>query len=244
MPMYVDMHCHCNELSIKEIDRYIKNGYILVAVSEDWESIREVLEYYRKYPGKLIPCLGIHPWVIHRYSAEDAHRIVKLVLENDIKCLGEVGLDTIFVPKTIEHQRTIFRIFVDAAKEYGLILNLHTPGTWREVYEILIRNSIDRAYFHWYTGPLKLLEDIEATGYYIGANPAWRIQGKHRRILEHVSLDMVITESDAPYRYKGIMLRPEMVRDTIRFLAESRSMDFEEVRNRILSNAKKLLGFS
>ncbi len=242
--MYIDMHCHCNEYSLDELKKYINSGIHLVGVSEDPESINVILEYWKKLRSGFTPCIGLHPWIIHKYSVDDARRIVEIALEKGVKCLGEIGLDKRFVPKTYDHQLEVFKVFVEAAKEYGFVLNLHTPGAWREVYEILVRNDISKAYFHWYTGPLDLLVEFEAMGYFIGINPAWRIQEKHRRIIEEAPLNVMITESDAPYKYKGLELNPLMIPDTVKYIASIKSINEDIVREKILANAKKLLGFS
>ncbi len=243
-PSYVDMHCHCPDYELDTIKKYLDNGYILVSVSEDWDTINKNLEYKRLLGGNFYICLGIHPWVVHKYSIRDVDKVVELALENNIDCLGEVGLDKVFVPKTLNKQLEFFRKFLEAAIEYNFLLNLHTPGTWETVYNMLIKYDVGRAYFHWYTGPFRLLESIRASGYFIGANPAWRIQEKHRRILEKAPLEVLLTESDAPYRYKNIVLSPGMIPETVEYLAKNRGVNVEDLEKYLLDNAKKLLGFS
>ncbi len=241
---YVDMHCHCPDYGLGIIREYLDNNYVIVSVSEDWDTINKNLEYKRSLGRNFYICLGIHPWVIHKHSVNDVDKIVELALKNDVDCIGEVGLDKIFVPKTFNKQLVFFKKFLEAAREYDFLLNLHTPGTWETVYNQLVKYDIRRAYFHWYTGPLRLLESIRASGYFIGANPAWRIQDKHRRILEEAPLEILLTESDAPYRYKNIVLSPGMIPETVEYLAKTRGIEVENVRKYLIGNAKKLLGFS
>ncbi len=235
---YVDMHNHGYELGEDVLEGYSRD-YILVVVADDLESSFRVLELARKY-DYVKPCIGIHPWSIGETPLEHLDEIARAVDKYDVRCLGEVGLDTRFVARTIEKQRVFFRKFLELAREYDLLLNLHTAGTWREVYEMLIRYDISRAYFHWYTGPLSLLEEIRDKGYYIGANPAWRIQARHRRVLEEAPLDMVVTESDAPYRYKGITMKPELVKDTVDYLAEIKGVNRDAVVSTIYRNYLRL----
>ncbi len=242
-PRYVDMHCHCTDYDLETVKRYLEGGYMLVSVSEDWESIMKNLEYLEELGDKgFTACMGIHPWVAHKHSAVDARRVVELAVERNVDCLGEIGLDKVFVPMTLDRQREIFTVFLEAAHEYDLAVNLHTPGTWSIVYDMLVKYDVQRAYFHWYTGPIRLLEYIRSTGYYIGANPAWRIQGKHRRILEAAPIEVIVTESDAPYEYKGVKFSPDMIPGTIESLARNRGISVDEVLDIVLNNAKKLLG--
>ncbi len=243
MTYYVDMHCHLHELveeyGVDILDNYSRE-YIIVAVSDDLSSSLKTLELREKY-SFIKPCIGIHPWSIGETPENHLEEIERIVSEKDIVCLGEIGLDTRFVRETIDKQRMFFQKFLEIAREYNLVLNLHTAGTWREVLDLLIRYDIDKAFFHWYTGPKTLLEEIASYGYYIGANPAWKIQKKHREILGDISLDIVVTESDAPYKYRGLEMKPELVRDTIEFLAETHGVSKSYVIDRIYYNFSRLL---
>lgn len=239
---YVDFHCHCTGYSVNELRNYVEKGVFLVCVSEDNETSYRTIELWRELGNMIYPCIGIHPWEADEYTQRDAEKIVELAVENNIRCIGETGLDTRFVPQTIDRQRKLFEVFLKAAREYSMLLNLHTAGTWREVYSLLLKYDIDRAYFHWYTGPLSLLEEIEAAGYFVGVNPAWRIQEKHRRVIMSADLDSIITESDGPYKYKEMMLNPLMVIDTINYIADVRGLSREIVASKILSNMYRALG--
>ncbi len=235
---YIDMHNHGHELDEETLLKF-RDDYILVIVSDDLETSLKTLELSRKY-GFIKSCIGIHPWSIGEASIDDLNRIVEIVDKEDIRCLGEVGLDTRFVAKTIDKQRLFFQKFLELAREYDLLLNLHTAGTWREVFDLLVKYDIDRAYFHWYTGPLGLIDEIADKGYYIGANPAWKIQEKHRRVLEYAPLDIIVTESDAPYKYRGLEMSPELIRETIEYLADLKGLSTESIRSTIYRNYLRL----
>ncbi|OYT40547.1 MAG: deoxyribonuclease [Desulfurococcales archaeon ex4484_58] len=239
---YVDMHCHCHELPHDRIREFLSDNIILVCVSDNVPSSYDTLELSREF-REIIPCIGIHPWEVHNYSEKDLENLIEKGIENNIECLGEVGLDKLFYARTYDHQMKLFKIVIKYAKEYDLVLNLHTAGTWKEVYELLIKNDISRAYFHWYTGSLNLLNDIISSGYYIGLNPAWKIQDKHRRVLEKTPLDYILTESDSPYKYRGLELSPSMIRETIEFLAEKHGLSVNDVVWKIWFNFKRLFGF-
>lgn len=241
---YVDFHCHCAEFSINELRNYVEKGVFLVCVSEDNETSYKTIKLREELGGMVYPCVGIHPWEANKYTQKDAEKIVELAVGSNIRCIGEVGLDKRFVPQTIDRQRELFNVFLKTAREYDMLLNLHTAGTWKEVYSLLLKHDINRAYFHWYTGPLSLLEEIEAVGYFVGVNPAWRIQEKHRRVIMSTDLASIITESDGPYKYKGMMLNPLMVIDTIDYIADVKGLDKETVVSKILSNMCRALGLN
>ncbi len=238
--VFVDGHCHCHEMELSELRRY-REGYLLVAVSDDVASSYKTLEL-ASIMDNVVPCIGIHPWSIGEHSVGGVEAIERLVSAHNVRCLGEIGLDKVFVRKSYEKQVEVFERFLGIAREHGLAVNLHTPGAWRIVYEMLLRHDIDKAYFHWYTGPLNLLRDIAGSGYYIGINPAWIMQEKHRRIIEEAPLQIMITESDAPYEYKGLRLTPSLIERSIEKIAEAHGVGKERVLEKIRENASRLYG--
>lgn len=238
--MYVDAHLHCAEIS--DLDKYISSSdWKIACVSDDVESIHRVLEISRIHSEKIIPCVGVHPWIVHEHSLQIVKSVLdSALLEYQFICLGEIGLDKRFKLDTYHVQLEFFKLFLNYAKEYDLSLNLHAAGAWREVFELIHKYDIRKAYFHWYTGPFDLLDQIASTGYYIGINPAWIIQDKHRALIEKADIKSIITESDAPYIYKGMELKPDLIKETIEYLSKIKELDINLVKKTILSNFNKL----
>ncbi|BEP17627.1 TatD family hydrolase [Pyrofollis japonicus] len=239
----IDMHAHLHEFSeeqLKSILSGLGEEAILVGVSDDLESSYRTIELARQY-SMIIPCIGLHPWSIknEKEAIDEAKRIVELALDKGIRCIGEVGLDTKFVGETIEKQRKVFAIFLEAAREHNLVLNLHTAGTWSEVFDLLVKYDIKYANFHWYTGPLALLGQIEQHGYTISINPAIKIQKKHREVVKKASISIMLTESDSPYEYRGMKLTPLMIIDVLKEIALIKNMDFVEVKNQVWNNFRE-----
>ncbi len=234
--MLVDMHVHCTEL--KDLAQY-SDSYLFACVGEDLETSKMILELSRRFHF-IKPCLGIHPWNIARSSVEEARSLMELAVSNNVECIGEVGLDSRFVPETLPRQRDVFKVFLDYAREYDLVLNLHTAGTHREVFQMLKTFRIEKAYFHWYTGPEDLLKELIDNGYFIGVNPSWKIQEKHFRIISKTPLSNLLTESDAPYEYKGVSLKPELINDSLNLLARLHNLDRKVVEEKIEESFKRL----
>ena len=244
LPRYIDAHSHLHEFSDEDVKRILDALDILVvAVSDDLESSKRTLQLASEHPGRVKPCLGLHPWSVGEVEApvEQAREIVRLAEREGVDCIGEVGLDTKFVPQTIEKQREVFDVFVKAAKELGAFMNLHTAGTWEEVYEIVSSAGIERANFHWYTGPHHLLEKLRESGYTISINPAVQIQKKHQEIVRRAPLEMMLVESDGPYEYRGLKLSPLMVPQVIGVIAELKGVPVADVEEAVRRNAVRVL---
>lgn len=236
--IYVDAHCHADEYSIEKLSAMIsKYSMKIVGVSVDYDSAIRILDYGDKLDN-FIPCVGIHPWYIEKVNELDITKIFDLI--SRVKCVGEVGLDTRFAATTIDKQREIFIEFLEIARDNDLVLNLHSVDTWREMLELLVKYDINKAIFHWYTGPISLLKEINDSGYMISINPAVKFQKKHLRVLEKAPLEMILTESDGPYQYRGVNLTPEMIPEVINIISDVKEIEVKDVVRIIYKNFEKL----
>jgi len=237
----IDAHIHLAKYSAQEIKSLLKgNKYILLAVSDDLQTSYKILNLSKLYEN-IIPAVGVHPWNADKISENTLNEFKKLIVNNNIKVLGEIGLDKKFVPETFEKQLEVFKFFLELAKEYDLAVNLHTPNAWDIALNLLIKYDIKNAYFHWYTGPVDILNKIIDNGYFIGINVALKWQDKHRKILEEVNLQNIITESDGPYIYKGHHLSPELIEDLIVEISQIKREDTIRVTRTIKNNFAKYL---
>lgn len=238
---YIDSHCHLYKFNEIEIKRILKNkDIIILSVSEDLESSLKNL-ILSQLNENVIPTIGIHPWNIEKVNENTFKIIEDIIKDNKIKILGEIGLDKKFKPETFEKQKEIFEKFLNLAKEYDLNLNLHTPNASNEVYDLLIKYDIKKAYFHWYSGDEKLLEEIIDKGYFIGINVATIINEKYRKYIEIANIKNIITESDGPYNYKGIILHPDMLKDLYKLISDIRKINLEELSNIIQNNFARFI---
>lgn len=211
-------------------------------MSDNYVTSLKTLKLAEKYKW-IIPSVGLHPWSVNINSVEEVKIILELVRDknNQVKILGEIGLDKKFKPDTYSYQLNVFKLFIDIAKEMNMVLNVHAAGAWRETLDILIKNDISMAIFHWYTGPLDLIKEITDVGYFITINPAIAIQQKHRDVVAQAPIDIILVESDAPYKYKGIELHPKHIFDVIKWIALIKGIDNNEIYKIILKNIQRLL---
>ncbi len=234
----IDSHIHLHEYG-DEVYKYCGiHCLYLIAVSDDLESSRRTLEL-RNNCWNVIPAVGIHPWSISEGADKYLSQVLELVSEANF--VGEVGLDKKFVPQTYEKQLTVFREFLKVAKEYGKGISVHAAGAWVDVLRELEKHDAKVAVIHWYTGPTELLNTIKSLGYYIGVNPAIKIQKKMKEVVKAAPLEILLTESDGPYNYRKLKLGPELIHDTIKIIAELKGISEAEVANAIKQNFKSLM---
>ncbi|MCX8195591.1 MAG: TatD family hydrolase [Acidilobaceae archaeon] len=247
MRVIYDIHSHAHQYSERELEAFLEGDRELriVAVSEDLSSALRALELERAFPDRIIACVGLHPWNIGREPLHTAQALVALAYKAGARCIGEVGLDRRFLDQHTWHvQLRVFREFVTAAKELGAFLNLHAPDAWSKTLGVLVEEGAERAVFHWYTGPLELVEIMGPRGYYVSINPALRIQEKHAAIARQAPLNYLVFESDGPYEYRGMRLSPAMVRETIAAVARMRGIPAEQLEEASRQNSERLIGSS
>ncbi len=235
---YVDAHCHLYEYREGDLERFSRIK--MLAVSEDLVSSRRVLELGDNWDN-IYPCLGVHPWNVGKVPRQQVSEVMGLIEKSEVPCIGEIGLDRRFVPHTYPEQLELFRSFLKLARDLDLAVNVHAPGAWGDAVEELRRSDVDKALIHWYTGPPELLEQIREHGYLISINPAIKIQKKHREVAAIAPTSILLTESDGPYKYRGMDLDPTMVGDVIEELATIKRMSREELREIIYTNFMRLL---
>lgn len=238
---YYDMHIHLYEYEDPEAAASTP-GTLLVAVSDDQASLYKTVELSHSYDN-VIPCAGYHPWNLKNGgSIQEALEVARTAYRLGIHCIGEVGLDTKFLPSpTLPMQEEIFKVFLDLARELDAYVTIHSPGAWGRVLSMLVDAGVGKAMFHWYTGPLSLIDEIVAVNYYVSINPAIAIQEKHRRVAEIAPLDHMVFESDGPYVYRGVRLGPELIPRSISLVAELKGVPEEIVREVAARNSHRLL---
>ncbi|MGC9178961.1 MAG: TatD family hydrolase [Vulcanisaeta sp.] len=234
--MLYDAHTHLHEFLDSRIAKFVRE-IIIAAVSDDYPSSKRTIELSNTYEN-IVPCIGIHPWNVDKVGFDELRQLEKLLPET--RCIGEVGLDKRFVPQTFNRQVEFFQVFINWAKDYDLPLNIHAPDAWNDVLEMIRRADVDRALFHWYTGPLNLIQELRDYGYYISINAAIKIQEKSKAVAREAPLDTILLESDGPYEYRGITLEPPMVKDAASIVAEIKGMGIDDLWNTVSNNFSRL----
>jgi Mg-dependent DNase len=225
MYKYFDAHCHYSYLKKKYED------YLIAAVSMDYQS---AMDTFSLKSDNVLVGVGIHPWRVHE---EDLTRILSLIIKADF--VGEVGLDYRFAKAPKELQIKYFEEQIKAGE--GKLINVHALDAWKDAFNILVKNDVKSAIFHWYTGPINLLKDIESAGYFISINPSVSFQKKHQEVLKNVDLKNVLTESDGGYEYRGKLLEPSDIPNAISFMSNFLGIEEYKLVRIISNNFSKLM---
>lgn len=202
MDMIVDTHCHIDMLDSPEL--YLiekeKDGDFTLGMTNLPSNFIMGLPYFNKLKKSRL-ALGFHPQLIHEYSSE-IDKWKKLMPMTSY--IGEIGLD--FSRDFInykDHQLEYFDYICQCLKGEKKILSVHSRKAEEDVLSILKKNHVKNVIFHWYSGPLGLIDEIVGEGYFFSINEAMTLSEKGRRIISKIPLDRLLTESDAPYNRKN-----------------------------------------
>lgn len=236
----IDSHAHLSEMAGAEqkIRLAILNGIVrIVAVGMNTASNEQTLTLARIFPETVQPALGYHPWMIN--EDEDVRAIDFLEKHID-QCVavGEIGLDYRIKVKK-DHQKAVFKQLLALAFAADKPVIVHSRYSDARTFEMVAGQKIKKAVFHWYSGPIDLLEQILSSGYYISATPALAYSQAHRAAIEKAPMERILIETDAPVEYRGIASEPMSLFSTLRHLVELKGLSLTEGARITTENAEQ-----
>jgi len=239
----IDGHAHLNEIADIEgaMERAAGAGVTeVIAVGMDIESNRTTLDLARRFPGVIHPAIGYHPWSIVPDSIEENLLFIR---ENLAGCiaLGEVGIDyRIKLKKQV--QWDVFEEVLRMAVEMGKPVIIHSRYSHRRTYEMTAQSGVERAVFHWYSGPEDLVARIVESGYFVSASPALAYSPPHRAAMAAAPIGRILVETDAPVEYQGKISEPADLAGTVRELAKLKGIPIEEAAALTEENIRRFYG--
>ena len=95
--MFIDTHCHIDELNEKEVIKYLENAQKndvekLIISGVDLESSKKVIDLSNKY-SNIFCTIGIHPNNIANLSENYLFELEKMSKNSKVVGIGEIGLD-------------------------------------------------------------------------------------------------------------------------------------------------------
>lgn len=122
------------------------------------------------------------------------------------------------------------------------LLSIHSRKAERKVLSLLTKYQIACAIFHWYSGPVSLVSEIVAAGYYFSINPAMVISESGRKVIKQIPKDRLLTETDGPFtKVAGRITMPQDVSYVYSKLGAILQIPPRQVEELVSSNFKRLL---
>ena len=245
----IDTHAHLEE--IKDIEHAVAeakaaNIIAIIGVGSDYESNQKVLHLAQVHNGFVYPALGLHPWNL---KDSEIGRTLEFIEANIGKAvgIGEIGLDYNKRVRAIadkDKQKDVLREVLKIAQKYEKPVIMHSRYAWRDSLTLVEEAQVEKAVFHWYTGPSSVLRDIVSDGYFISATPAVEYHEEHRRAVKVIPLERLLLETDSPVVYgrggeSEYEARPVHVVTTLRGVARLRGASEAQIAETTTDNAVK-----
>jgi len=241
----VDSHAHLEELEDLHVSlQEAKAAGIcgIIAVGMNIESNKNILKIAKANTQYIYPALGYHHWQIKEEEVEANLSFIRSHVEKGV-ALGEIGLDYKIKVKK-ELQWKVFERLLDIASESNKPVIIHSRYSHQRALESVKEKKIKHAVFHWYSGPVDLLEEILSMGYFISATPALVYSPPHQEAIKRAPLDRILLETDTPVSYQGRESRPKDVYVTLREVARLKRLEPYRVAVQTTANASQFFQIS
>lgn len=244
----IDTHAHLEDLTDLDaaISRAKQAGVIaVIAVGSDLASNQQILRIADKYKGYVYPALGLHPGNL----GDPAHiEATFQQIESNIEqvvAIGEVGLDYHYREarkegEAREVQRQVYRRALSIARANNKPALIHSRGAWQDCLALTQELNVQKAVFHWFSGPMEVLNQIIAGGYFISATPAAEYSQAHRQALVQTPIDRLLLETDSPVVYRGQAAEPAHVMRSLGAVSALKNLAVGLVSETTTTNAKSL----
>jgi TatD DNase family protein len=249
--MLTDTHAHlCDSVFDRDREDVVRRALeagveAVVIVGETLADGRRNLELSRKY-SCLKPAAGLYP---AHASVREAEKVIAFIREHwrQLCGIGEVGLDFwIAGEEKREVQREVFRMFIRAAAELDLPLNIHSRSAGRHTVAMLLENGAGRVQMHAFDGKASAAMPGVEAGFFFSVPPSIVRSRQKQKLVGHLPLSCLLVESDSPVLGPDPAQRnePANAAGVVQAIAEIKDVSPDAVREAVVVNTSKLYTFS
>lgn len=250
--MLVDTHSHIVKHEFNNIDEIIKeslkvNVKKIVNVSENLETSVETIELSKKYPSVLYATIGVHPNNAYYLSEEEIKNIEKIIIENKIIAIGEIGLDYHYENYDKSLQIKVFETFLSLAEKYNLPVLIHSRDATKDTIDILKKYKV-KGIIHCFSGSMEIAKEYIKMGFYLGIGGVVTFKNANlREVIKNIDLSYIVLETDAPFLaphpYRGKENKPSYIPIIAQEIATLKNIFIEEVEKITTENATRIFDF-
>jgi len=226
------------------IDRIVQVGYS--AEQSEWG-----VKLAEHWPN-VLAAVALHPNeapVVADLEA-DLAIIEKLATHPRVRAIGETGLDFFRTELALqERQKYSFRRHIELAKRVDKALVIHDRDAHRAVLDLLIEEGAPaKTIFHCYSGDAEMARECIEKGYILSfaGTLTFKNAPALREAVKLVPLDQLLVETDSPFLapmpHRGALNTPAQIPTILRFMADERGEDVDELASAISNNCERLFG--
>jgi TatD DNase family protein len=253
----VDSHCHLDRLAFDQIEGGLGGAlsqakavgvehFLCVAINlEAYPAMRALVDPF----PQISVSVGVHP-TDGEGPPPDLDALIQLGLDPRVVAMGETGLDYYYGAEHKDHQQTLFRLHVQAARAVGKPLIVHTRDAREDTITILREEGAAEVggVLHCFTEDWDTARQALDLGFYISFSGIVTFKNAEslRDVARRVPADRILVETDSPYLApvpkRGRSNQPAYVRYVAECVAEVRGESFEELARITTDNFYRLFG--
>ena len=246
----IDTHCHISKEDYDDIDLIINEAVnsgvdkiIISGCTKD--SIVESLEVSSKYPNVYIT-IGYHPSEADLITDSDLDLLEEQIRDNDIVGIGEIGLDYHYGKENAELQKKLFHKQMVLAEKYHLPVVIHSRDATEDTIAVLKQYPNVIGDIHCFSGSIETAKIYISMGYKIGIGGVITFKNSKKlvEVVENISLDDILLETDSPYLapapFRGTKNVPYNTYYIAEKIAEIKNVNIDNIFTVTTQNSVKL----
>ncbi|WP_075595295.1 TatD family hydrolase [Novacetimonas hansenii] len=238
-----DSHCHLDHFSDEELPDLLSracaagvSGLVTIGTRLSRAAEQKRLAGFDSDRVRVWCTVGTHPDHVDETPVPTAHDIIAQTHDNCVIGIGESGLDYFHgKPEIRPLQQESFRAHIDAARQTGLPLVIHTRDADADMMSILRDETVENGAFpflvHCFSsGPELARTAVELGGYisFSGIATFGRAEAV-RAVAAEIPAERLLVETDAPFLApvpkRGKRNEPGYVPHTAQVVARLRGME-------------------
>ena len=250
----IDSHCHLNyEGLVERQGEVLENarnrgvgGFLNISTRQrEWDAVIAVAE---REPD-VWASVGVHPHEADAHPDLGAAALVDASTHPRVIAIGECGLDYYYDKSDRVAQRERFQAHIEAARETGLPLVVHTRDAEEDTADMLseaFRGGGVTGVLHCFTGSAELARKGLELGFFISLSGivTFKNAGDLQETAKWLPADQMLVETDSPFLapvpHRGQKCEPAFVADTAAFVAALRGEEPEQLAETTTANFFKL----
>jgi len=248
----IDTHCHITSENYDNLDEIIikikEAGIKKIIVNGcNMKSNLEILRLIKRY-DVVYGTLGFHPTELYEYSNECLEFLENHINDEKIVGLGEIGLDYHYENTDKKLQKNAFRKQLFIAERHDKAVIIHSRDAIQDTYDILKEFNV-RGSLHCYSGSLEMAREFIKLGFYIGIGGVVTFRNAKNivQVIENISLNNILLETDAPYLtpepYRGVKNDSSYIPLIVEKIAMIKKTSKDQVVDITTRNADDLFDF-
>ena len=250
----IDSHCHLNyeglvERQAEALDNARERGvagFLNISTRQrEWGDIIGVAER----ESDVWASVGVHPHEADAHPDLGAAALVEATDHPRVIAIGECGIDYYYDKSDRAAQRERFQAHIDAARETGLPLVVHTREAESDTAEILeraVKEGGVSGVLHCFTGSAKLARKGLDLGFYVSLSGIVTFKNATdlQATAKWLPADQMLVETDSPFLapvpHRGQKCEPAFVADTAAFVAQLRDEEVAQLAEATTANFFRL----